>query len=162
MSKITIEIDDVFTEEGENLAELIVNRAAFTLLHQETKSVASFRDRVRRIGDEEIRSAVVPVIGEALDAIIQPTDSFGAPKGEPRTFSEAIVEVVKKELSKSSDRYDSRSSSVLQKILHDEVERTIRAELQDAMKQAREEVMLAVKTQGAEVLAETIAKMAKS
>jgi hypothetical protein len=30
------------------------------------------------------------------------------------------------------------------------------------MKQAREEVMLAVKTQGAEVLAETIAKMAKS
>lgn len=161
MPSIIIDLDEELIEGG-SITTAILNRAALSLANQVDHDVRSvLRRRIETIADEEIRDMIKPHLEEAFGSLLQPTDSFGHPKGEPRTLAEVIVEMARKELTKTSGKYDSRNATIIQTILHEEVQRQLGAELQEAVKEGRAEVLAAVKDRAAEVIGETVARIAK-
>lgn len=166
--KIIIEVDLSrirLGEEGGDLGDYIVGQAAIQLIANSGRDLRTLlADRVSRIQDEEIREAVRPAIAEAIERAAQPTDSFGNVKGEPRTLHEIIVAMTVKQLQTREGRFSSGSGAktVLEEFIYQEVERTLRGELQEAVKEARAQVLAAVRDEGAKVITETIERMARS
>lgn len=160
MPSITIDLDETLLE-GDITAE-VLSRAAVSLADQVSRDGRNVLiRRIETIADEEIRDMIKPMLEEAFGSLLQPTDHFGHPKGEPRTLAEVIVEMAQKELKRPSDRHDSRSETVIQKIIRDEVQRQIGGELKQAVAQGREEVLAAVQAEAAKIIGETVARMAK-
>lgn len=160
MPSITIELDETLLE-GDITSE-VLSRAAVSLASQVEREVRSvLTRRIETIANDEIRDMIKPKLKEAFGSLLQPTDGFGHPKGEPRTLAEVIVETARKELTTPSDRYDPRSATVIQKIIHDEVQRQIAGELKEAVQQGREEVLAAIQAKASEIIGETVARMAK-
>lgn len=117
-------------------------------------------DRVREIRDEEIRAALQPAVADALAAAVQPTNHFGESKGEPVTIREIVVQTAAKWLqTPASDSYGKPSETPIQKFIKREVEESIANELRPIVEQAKADVLAAVRTEGAKVLTETIARM---
>lgn len=116
--------------------------------------------RVREIRDEEIRRQVAPLIEEAIAKSVQETDSYGNPKGEPRTMAEIIVAEAKTALSKPKDPYARNKGTLVEEFVRAEVAAAFTKELKQAADAAKAEVLAAVKERGAEVLASTISAMA--
>lgn len=114
--------------------------------------------KVSEIRAELIRERLIPIVEEAISQSIQQTDNFGSPRGEPITIAEYVTKLTTEYLTKETD-YRTKET-VVKKLIREQVERTVNDQLIAAMKDAQKEVMDAVKAQGAEVLAKTIAKMA--
>lgn len=152
---------DLATTAGEgSLEHVILDRAAAKVAgHVDSEIRAKLTRQIAAITEDELRGFIRPKLADAMASLLQPTDSFGTPKGEPQTLQQVIIDMAAKELRKPTDRYDSRSPSVLQKLIHEEVQRTIRGELQTAMKEAREEVLAAVRGQAAKIVTDTIARI---
>lgn len=161
-AQIVIDMGDLWLDE-ENVTQAILGIAAARLTDSIRENAGSeLRARVRAITDDEIREAIRPVIEKAMPTLLQRTDSFGHPIGQPVSLADVIVETARKELGQPSDRYNREGGTVMQKILREEIQRALREELQKTLAQARSEVLAAVKDQGAQVLTETIARMGRT
>lgn len=155
MTKIEIDLGGVG-------AEAIVDRAVSALLENWDLREA-IRKRVEALTYQEILVQVRPMLEEALTASLQPTDSFGKPKGEETTLREVIVKKVEAELKEAKPRdggYHQRET-LIDQIVGREVAKVVGEDLREAMIGARKKVREAVEAKGAEVLAETIARMAR-
>lgn len=119
--------------------------------------------RVTQIRDEEIRAVVRPMIEDAIAKTLLQTDLFGNVKDGPKTLSEVIVDQATKELRASHSRGNySKSETLLQQVIREEVERAFRKELDDVIKEAKTEVVNAIRQVGAEVLTDTIARKVRA
>jgi hypothetical protein len=168
--QVTIEIPDFFEGSAEDgvrgtsLQDMVVNAAIDKLVTKARQDEwgNSLRERVQAIRDEEIRAAVKPAIEEALLKSVQPTDTYGMPKGEPMTLHEVIVKRATDWLTTpTGDRFDRKRVSPVQKVIQEEVERAFKFDLSKAMDEAKAQVREAVKQEGAALISETIARMAK-
>lgn len=175
-TSITIELDfdklapyleDV---EGEPLGpgsveSLIVELAARRLLSNcvdmERSQYSEVYRRIASIRDETIAELVRPQIEEALERSFTRTNSFGEPTGETTTLREVIVEEAKRWLTKPGDGFSRRGETNVQHLINQEVDRALTSELKAAIQDARHEVTEAVKAKGAEVLTETIKRLAE-
>lgn len=163
-NQIVIELGQLYGEGS--VALMIAEVAAQKILRDESEAASTFRSRVKAITDEEIRAAIVPAIAQALEEAVQPTDSFGQPKGDKTTLREVIVQTVDAQLRQTasdarSSLYD-KSPTLLQFIIGNEVAKVVGEDLREAMNEARAQVKAAVEAKGAEVLAETISRLAKT
>lgn len=169
--KLVIEIDLgslwLGDEKESSIAGFIADTAARRLLDRADahEVVGEFKDRVRGVLDEEIREKVRPLLDDVLSRVLQPTNAYGDPTGEPRTLSQIVVDTATRELASGGTTGGSlgrgASATILQRVIEEEVGRTLRKELQKAVLEAREKVLAAVREEGAAVLAETIARMAR-
>jgi hypothetical protein len=167
--KLQIELDyaggRAYNEDGDShpidIDEAIVLAAADALLGQlkRDEMYRTLQRRVHDTQDELIREAVAPLVVEAINGALQPTDSWGNPKGEPITLAEHITKIGVEYLTKETGDY-SRRETVIRKFIREEIDRKVQGELKAALEQAKAEVIAAVKEQGAELMATTIAKMA--
>lgn len=148
-------------EEGRTtLADDVVNRASHLLLTKvSSDDYRPLRERVADIRDAVIREKVEPLIEEALTKSVQPTDAFGEPKGQPVTLREVIVKTTTEYLRKPKDSYGS-SKNPVQEFIRAEVEHAFKTELNKVVAAAKAEVLAAVKAQAADVITETVARMA--
>lgn len=144
------------TEEVARLVFSTIKSGAMSDRYQEMTR------RAAEIRDEEIRQAVRPAVIEAIEASMQPTDSYGNPKCEAKTLHELIVEQARKAITaKDSDHYSrTKGLNIVEQFVAAEVKSALDKELKATLEQAKVDVLRAVQEQGAKVLSETIAKMA--
>lgn len=122
----------------------------------------SVHHRIAKVRDEVIREQVAPIVAEALGAGVQQTDQYGEPTAKPTTLRALIVKDAKDYLTKRSrdGGYNSPESTPVQRMIRDEVAKAVKADLADALAQARAEVAAAVQAEAAVLLAETIKRAA--
>lgn len=158
--KFEIDLGTTFASDAA-VSEAIVQECARRLL-QQYELTDDVRRRMKQVTGDEIRAAVQPLIQAALDEGFQPTDSFGSPKGEPTTLRDMIVQEARRDLgaSKHPGHHGSKQT-LLEEIVGREVERAVREDLKQAMDEARKQVRAAVEKKGAEILAQTIERMAR-
>jgi hypothetical protein len=161
MTQIVIDLGEVWSDE-KVAADAIVDRAAKMLVdsHELRTEV---RRRVDKLADDEILRWLGDLIEEALTEPLQPTDAFGSPMGEPTTLRDLILKRVEKELSTEKSRSTFRNSrnTLLTEIVEREVLKVVGDDLRETMNVARTQVREAVQAKGAEVLAETIQRLAR-
>lgn len=162
---VSFPLDQRISEDPEGrpitLIEAIVRDAGNQLFKAVThdEQYPTLRKRVLEIRDEEIRERIREQIEEAWHKTLQPTDEFGHPTGEPTTLERLIREKADKSLQvRGKDRRGSFSHerSVMEDVLASEVERTVRKELEGELKQAKEQVMQAVRDEGADLLRKAV------
>lgn len=147
-----------------NFRDVVVAEAARRALDGETRTAV--RERVTRIADDEIRSVLKPMIEEALTRAIQPTNSYGELKGAETTLREVIVERTRKWMTEVDPDAARRLNSTgarptrIEAMIEKEVAVAVRTDLKDAMEEARKQVADGVREKAAEVISETIARMA--
>lgn len=164
--RVTIEIDlsRLFADGDRTLEEYIVGEAATRLLAFDGQAIGEFRRRALSIADEEIREALKPVVAQALEAAVQRTDTFGAPRGEPKSLREVIVESAIDQLRKpQGDGFSGtrRGETLVQFVIRKEVEEALGKDLRSAVQAARAQVLAAVQEKASEIITETIAKVAE-
>lgn len=158
--KFEIDLGTTFASDAA-VSEAIVQECARRLL-QQYDLTDDVRRRMKQVTGEEIKAAVQPLIKAALDEGFQPTDSFGSPKGDPTTLRDMIVQEAKRDLGASKQPgYHGSKQTLLEEIVGREVERAVREDLKQAMDDARKQVRAAVEKNGAEILAQTIERMAR-
>lgn len=138
------EIGSHYDEDGDRvgkgiLADLVVER----LVKQFAKSdvYGDLVERVRKIRDEEIRTALAPLLAEALSKPIHPTNQWGEKTGTETTLSEVIVAEARKWMNAKVDSYGGRDSATnLQKMIRDEVRAGFENEIKTMVTEARDVV----------------------
>ena len=145
------------------IEELVFDQAARLIAFSPDRdNKAMVRERLDAISAEEIRARVVPHIEVAIAESVQPTDTWGKPKGDPVTLREVIVTEARKLLTaKTRDRDDYRGPerTLVDRLIATEVAKAVHKELTGAIAEAKEQVTAAVKAEGAKVIAETIVRM---
>jgi hypothetical protein len=147
----------VNTESSEplTLADVIADRAVRTLAYEDIRDL---RRRISDIRDEQIRAIVLPTVTEAIEAGIQKTDQWGSPVGQPTTLRDLVLKEAKELISRPADSYDRKKGTVLEKVVREAVDRTIRAELSAVLAEEKAKVVAAVQAQAAELIAEAVKK----
>lgn len=119
------------------------------------------RERVAKVRDEVIREAVQPLVVEALESALQPTSRYGEPAGDPTTLRSVIVAEAQSYLTKAQHaRYGDEAVTPVKQMIREEVAKAVKADLKEALEQARAEVSAAVQAEAAVLLAETIKRAA--
>lgn len=149
-------------EEPMTMEDAVVEAAARQVLASAKSDVRELvREAARKQIGESIRAIIEPLIVEALTASIQPYNSYGEPKGEPVTLREVIVKKATEEFRLPSSRnYHPDKATLIEAVIREEVHKALKKDLVDAISEARKQVLAAVQEKGAEVIAETITKMA--
>jgi hypothetical protein len=130
--KLSDYIDDDHEQTlADVIAEKIVHRMA------STDEYRAIRGRVGEIRDEEIRKAVAPAIAEALNAPIHKTNTWGELVGGNTTLREHIVEVATKYMNAPADSYDRKKGTRLEREVCAQVEAVFKAEVAEAVKEAK-------------------------
>jgi hypothetical protein len=162
---LTITIEDlaldtiVGTQYGEDgsehmtLADAIVRATVDRLVREPDDR--SLNDRITAIRTEEIRTRVVAEIETALTAPVQPTNEFGEPNATPTTLRALIVKAAKDAVTiRSRGSYGEKTP--LERVIQDEVDRAITAELSAAVKDEKAKVVAAVRAKAAELIATAV------
>lgn len=156
-AQITVNLGEEFSDEG-TLGEALLDRAANKLVSGTARD--DLRRRIEQIRDDEIREQLRPTIAAALDAPVQLFNEYGSPKGDPITLRDLILERGTALFKVKAGGYGNKSP--LDQFITEEIDRQFKNELNTAMKQAREQVLAAVREQGAAVVQETISRMART
>lgn len=146
---------NVDTDEPVTLADVIADRAVRTLAYEDGRDL---RHRIGQIRDEQIRAAVLPQVAAAIETGLQQTNSWGEPVGEPTSLRDLILKEAKEAISRPADAYDRKKGTVLEKVVREAVDRTIRAELSAVLAEEKAKVVAAVQAQAAELIAEAVRK----
>lgn len=103
-------------------------------------------------------SELVPQIAkDVLDRGVQPTDSYGfTTSREPKSVGQVIAETVIADLSVSRGTSFGRNRSLLEEMIHKEVEQALRTELKEAMDNAKRIVAEAVTESATKALREAV------
>lgn len=145
---------DLNTQVGSGtLADLICRQALDKLAKGEPWN--NLAKRIEQITTEEIRAHVVDLLKDAITGDIRRTNTYGEPYGEPTTLRAVIGEEAKTALTRSVDGYGQRQT-VLQKLVREQIEQAMKAELSEAIAEERAKVVAAVRTQAAKLIAEAV------
>lgn len=147
--------DGDYSREPRTLGDAVAEQVARDL--QKDDAYRSLRKRFIDLRDEEIREQIRPIVAKAITDPVQKTNGYGQPVGEPVSLTELIVGEVRTLLSKR-DGYDRSTPTFVQKIIRDEVGRTLTAELQQVIADEKAKVVAAVRAQAAELIADAVKK----
>lgn len=149
-------VDRTFADVVTDLA----SRALVADLTRDRDQWSSMRTRVATIRDEEIRAALAPLITQALDGSIQRTNDYGEPVGPATTLRDMIVAQVNDSLTKPRKRdgssFAAKDETLVQAVVREHVERALTKELTEAVAIAKGEVVGAVRSRAADVLAKAV------
>jgi hypothetical protein len=137
---------------GRTIADAIIAQTTHKLAHK-------LRDEARKTIKEEVTRQIAlqvnDLVTEVITNPIQLTNRFGELTGETLSVREHIANEVKDQLTRRRDSYD-RNASVLSSIIKTEVEQALTKELREAVVEARNTVVAAVKNQAATMLAKAL------
>lgn len=140
----------------QTLADLICQEALRKLA--KGSDWISLKERVQNVTDEEIRAQVTALIADALNGDLRRTNTYGEQHGEPTTLRTLIAEEAKRTLTQVTDNYRGPRETVIGKLVREEVEKSLKAELADVIKDEREKVVAAVRKQAGQIIAEAVTK----
>jgi hypothetical protein len=120
------------------LADLVAHQ--LVVQFAKSDSYRGLAERVRTIRDEEIRKLLEPTLTEAFTGPIHATNSYGEKTGAATTLRELIMAEAKKITTLPSDSYSRDKGTRLQQIIRAEVDAAFKAEIAQAVKDAREAV----------------------
>lgn len=144
-------------DEAMTVGDLVVAEVARQFMA--TDDYRTLRARIREIRDEVIHAQITPMIAEAVAKPIQRTGAYGDPIGEPISMREVVVDEARKILqSTPQGSYDRNAQSLGRKLIHEMVEKEMRAELTEVIKEERQKVIDAVRAQAAELITEAVTK----
>jgi hypothetical protein len=158
-----------YDEEGEPLQHpttiedvvlgLAADKIARTVTADQAK--AYLLDRVTRLRDEVIREELRPLVVDALERSVQPTDPYGNPKGEATTLAEVITRIAKEEMTAPRDQgYGRQKRTLVQQIIAEHVDAKFKTELGKELDAGKAEVRSALREQGAALIQQAIEKAA--
>ncbi|MGH3381876.1 MAG: hypothetical protein ACRDP6_44825 [Actinoallomurus sp.] len=143
--------------EPTTLGDLVV--AEIARQYMRTDDLSDLHRQIRMVRDEVIRERVTPMIEEAVSRPIQRTGSYGDPIGEPVSMREVVVDEARKVLQGTPNgSYGRDREPIGRKLIREMVEKELRDELADAIKDERQKVVDAVRGQAAELITEAVTK----
>ena len=152
---IAVSVDDVtldtivgeilgFDEDGDpvtkgerTIASMVAEQITARLMHDDRWD--SMRNKVLEIRAEVIREALLPVVEQALAEQFQRTNNYGEPTGGTISMRTVIAEEAKKFMTQPADTYNREKGTVLQVFVRKAVAEALTTEVQEAVKQAREQ-----------------------
>lgn len=151
-----------YDEEVNTVEAILLDMAAKQLLNRTLDNEAKHQlaVRVREIRDLNILEQIQPLVAEAIAQSVQRTDGYGKPVGEPVTIADEVVRVATEHLRSGGTPHSGRSKTVIQSLIESEVERVISREFKASLDAGKAELSAALKERGAQVLSETIVRMA--
>jgi hypothetical protein len=161
-TEITIDLRELagLPEDEITLQDLILDRAAKILLDRARGTYEHFNDRLKRIADEEIREVIRPVVQEAMERALMPTDFMGIPRqgAEPITLREHITRIASRELNPSSSSRPTIGGKqpLIEEIIHREVSKALREELKEPMGTAIAQITQVVNAEASVLLSEAL------
>lgn len=145
--KVQPAIQDLIVEAGRQLAQKTVYERA-----------PEVREQAAKLIEDMLRERLAPQIEQVLTVGIRKSAY-----GDPVPLPEYIAETVTRQLTIQNRDASYRSDrTLLENLLSDEVKRVVGKELREVMNAAKERVREAVETQGAQVIRETIERLAKA
>lgn len=175
MTAITVTIDLDELHEGyirdsngddrpQTLLDVILAMAAHQVVESlnRDRAMIEVRERVASIRDEEIRAALHPQVRAALQQAIQPTRRYSAnpPPDVPITVAQYLIETAEHLLREPVRMNNSTTKPYVVSIFEAELGAALRTELKAALDEGKAQVMDALRTAGADVLQQTIDRMA--
>lgn len=132
-----------------------VAKQVFADLKRDTHYGALQRE-VLSLRTEEIRAQLEPIVRAAIDQPMRKTNTYGEPTGEPTTLRALIVAEVEALLKRPADQYSREKGTWLQALIREQVDKALRAELAEVLKEEKEKVVAAVRGKAAELIAEAV------
>lgn len=150
------------------LESIVIDRVCASLVDRLVASAArddwytGITKRVAETRDAIIAEKLAPIIDQAIEASIQPTNALGEATCAPTTLRSMIVDQAQAWLGerKGQSGYGSKTRTNLETVIHGEVDRAWQKELVAAVEAGKAEVVAAVRESAAAVLAGTIARAA--
>lgn len=120
------------------------------------------RSRISNIRDGIIADLLTPILTEAVNKSVQPTNKLGESACDPVTLSDIIVQRAQAWLgeTKGGDGFGRSGKTRLQSLIDEAVGREFQTALVSAVAAGKAEILAAVQASAADVLAKTIAQMA--
>lgn len=143
-----------------SIYDAIKDAAVERLLAKNSEAMVGFSQRVQQITDEEIRKRLEPILDDAINAAIQPTNTWGEPKGEPTTMREYLAKKMELELKKRDTHHRGTNKSLLEEIIERQIREVLGGELKGIMDTAASEIVINVREQASEMFAEIISAAA--
>ena len=125
-----------------------------------TKNFA--RDEIQKAIKAQVEAQVHEAVAAALDQVVTETDSWGKPKGEPKSLRQALAERAASEVElwmKKGNGYGSNSS--YQRFLSDEVGAAVAVDLKGVLADARADVKARMEQVAAKAIADAAASVVK-
>lgn len=141
----------------------IVSAVATQMAWQLKNDATGYHGMQARIRDQ-IDEKIAEIVNTQLEREFKPVDQYGEVKrsAEPTTLREQIKTQASDVLAKGmapSDRYsNSKVQGVLREYINGEIVRLIKTELDQAVKDAKTEVVAKVKANAAQVITDTLAR----
>lgn len=127
---------DEYEIGGVTLGDAVAGLIAARLL-KESEYARGLREQVSEIREDEIRQAIRPRVEAALNQPIAQTNRYGERTGKDLTLLELVVEQIGAVLNEKADRHRSEGTTVLQKAIRAEVEKTLKDEITSAVTAVR-------------------------
>lgn len=115
---------------------------------------------VRNTRAEVIREQIAPLVAEALDGTIQQTNIYGEATGKSSTLREMVMAEITTYLTSKKGRSRDVQTTAVEDLVAAAVKDVVGAELREAVDAAKAEVKAAITHAGAEVITETVQKLA--
>lgn len=115
------------------------------------------RDLVRKITSEMVRETLGPIIDEAINGVIQPTNSYGAPTGPATTLRAMVMDEVKRQM-KLGQGGSFGDKSVYEKALRSVTADALAKELSTEITVAKKALREAAQKAAAEAIAKALVK----
>lgn len=148
---------DEHIDEPVTLADKLVQQLVARAVRDDATGYPSLRKRVEQIRDEEIRALVAPAVAEAFAAPVRRTNDWGEPISDPVPLRDQIIAEARKTLDgvTRSSSYD-RTEPLARRLIRELVAAELQKELGDVIKAERDKVIVAVRDNAAELIAEAV------
>lgn len=146
-----------------SLEEVVVERAAQIIAAQAARDARrSLENQAEVLLQQVVEDAVEPEVRRLLDEGVRPSNRFGEPTGEPRTLREEIARLAEEALRvrPNNDRRFPSDRTTMERVIVEEVDKALAGDLRDAAREARGQIRAALEEKGAEVMRETIERLA--
>jgi hypothetical protein len=129
-----------------------------------TKIGSELRSELTKALRDEVTKVAGPLVEAALAEGVQLTDQYGSPRGEKQPLRTVIVEEAHKALNKRVEVRDnySRSESVVQQVIRDEVQRALAEDLKAVVKAERQKVEKAVRDEAASIITDAVRRATRA
>lgn len=148
----TVDGDGDYCTAPLTLGEAVAKHVAEEAMKDD--SYRTLRREVLEVRTEEVRRQLEPVVAEAIASPVKRTNQFGEEVGDATTLNALIVKEARELLAKRDDY--GRGNTLLQRTVRAEVEKALRSELAEVLKEEKEKVVAAVRASAAELISEAV------